>query len=74
MGFLQADPDAWFKGGADEDLSARVEVLLQTRKEARANKDFAAADRIRDELNALNVVVMDGPQGATWRFRDASND
>ena len=74
MGFLQADPDAWFKGGADEDLSARVEVLLLTRKEARANKDFAAADRIRDELNALNVVVMDGPQGATWRFRDASND
>jgi cysteinyl-tRNA synthetase len=47
---------------------------LQTRKEARANKDFAAADCIRDELNALNVLVMDGPQGATWRFRDATND
>jgi cysteinyl-tRNA synthetase len=34
---------------------------------ARAAKDWAAADRIRDELTALNVVVMDGPNGATWR-------
>ena len=70
MGFLQADPEVWFKGGADEDLSARIDALLATRKAARVNKDFAAADRIRDELNALNVVVMDGPDGATWRLRD----
>lgn len=70
LGFLQADPDVWFMGGADADLAAKIEGLLQTRLEARASKDFAAADRIRDELNALNVVVMDGPEGATWRLRE----
>ena len=72
LGFLQADPDAWFMGGADADLAAKIEDLLKTRLEARANKDFAAADRIRDALNALNVVVMDGPEGATWRLRETS--
>ena len=71
LGFLQADPDAWFEGGADEDLKAQVEALLQTRIEARAAKDWATADRIRDELNALNVVVMDSADGATWRLREA---
>jgi cysteinyl-tRNA synthetase len=70
LGLLQADPDVWFMGGADADLAAKIEGLLQTRLEARASKDFAAADRIRDELNALNVVVMDGPEGATWRLRE----
>jgi cysteinyl-tRNA synthetase len=49
---------------------SKIEDLLKTRLEARANKDFAAADRIRDALNALNVVVMDGPEGATWRLRE----
>lgn len=72
MGFLQADPDAWFEGGADEDLKAKVEALLQTRIEARAAKDWATADRIREELNALNVVVMDSADGATWRLREAT--
>jgi len=72
LGFLQADPDAWFEGGADEDLKAKVEALLQTRIEARAAKDWATADRIREELNALNVVVMDSADGATWRLREAT--
>jgi cysteinyl-tRNA synthetase len=70
LGFLQADPDAWFEGGADEGLKARVEALLKTRFEARQAKDWATADKIRDELNALNVVVMDGPDGATWRLAE----
>ena len=51
-------------------LAAKVEALLAERIEARKAKDWATADRIRDELNALNVVVMDGPEGATWRLRD----
>ena len=71
MGFLQADPNAWFKGAAGDDLAAKVEALLAERVEARKAKDWATADRIRDELNALNVVVMDGPDGATWRLRDS---
>ena len=70
LGFLESDPDAWFEGGADEDFKAKVEALLAERAKARAAKDWAAADRIRDALNALNVVVMDGPEGATWRLKD----
>jgi cysteinyl-tRNA synthetase len=71
IGFLQADPEAWFEGGADEALKAQVEALLKTRIEARRAKDWATADRIRDELNALNVVVMDNAEGATWRMKEA---
>ncbi len=71
MGFLQADPDAWFEGGANDDLKSKVEALLAERVTARAAKDWAAADRIRDELNALSIVVMDNPTGATWRLKDS---
>ena len=70
LGVLQADPDAWFKGGADEDLSAQVEALIARRGEARRAKDWGEADRIRAELCALNVEVLDGPGGAaTWRMK-----
>ena len=69
LGVLQADPDAWFGGGADDALKAEVEALLEQRAAARADKNWPEADRIRDRLNALNVVVMDGPTGATWRVK-----
>lgn len=67
LGLLQQDPDAWFEGGADDAFKAQVEALLEARMVARAARDWGEADRIRDELTALNVVVMDGPNGATWR-------
>lgn len=70
MGFLNADPQAWFQGGADDDLKSRVEALIAARGQARAAKDWPAADRIRDELSALKVEVMDGPTGATWRIKE----
>ena len=71
LGFLQGDPDAWFQGGADDDLSTRVEALIAARAQARASKDWPAADRIRAELAALKVEVMDGPGGsATWRLKE----
>jgi cysteinyl-tRNA synthetase len=68
LGVLQSDPAEWFSG-VDEGLKAEVEGLLADRQVARAEKNWAEADRIRDRLNALNVVVMDGPQGATWRVK-----
>ena len=43
--------------------------MIAARAAARQAKDWPAADRIRDELTALNVEVMDGPQGATWRLK-----
>ena len=70
LGLLQQDRDAWFEGGADDDLKARVEALLEQRQAARAAKDWPAADAVRAELDGMGVVVMDGPQGATWRTRD----
>lgn len=70
LGFLQADPDSWFEGDASDELKAQVEDLLAKRVAARAAKDWAAADAIRGELDALGVVVMDGPSGATWRMKD----
>ncbi len=70
IGFLHVDPDAWFQGGVDVDLKGRIEGLLAARIEARRAKDWATADQIRAELTALNVEVMDGSDGATWRFRE----
>ena len=70
MGFLQADPNAWFHGGADEGFKARVDALIAERIAARAAKNWAEADRLRDELTALNVEVMDSATGATWRLKE----
>ena len=72
IGFLQADPEAWFHGGADEALTARIDALIARRVAARAAKDWASADAIRAELTALNVEVMDNPTGATWRLKESA--
>jgi cysteinyl-tRNA synthetase len=72
LGILTSDPDAWFEAGADEATKVRIDALIAARDEARREKNWAAADEIRNELNALNVVVMDGPQGATWRFKESA--
>jgi cysteinyl-tRNA synthetase len=69
LGVLQQDPDAWFERGAG-DLRGRIESLVRTRDEARRAKDWPAADRLREALDALNVVVMDGPDGAVWRIKE----
>jgi cysteinyl-tRNA synthetase len=69
MGFLTADAESWFQGGADEALKAQIEALIGARDAARRAKDWTEADRIRAELSGLNVEVMDGPAGATWRFK-----
>ena len=70
LGVLQQDPQAWFQGGADEDLTARIDALVAARDTARQAKDWGEADRLRAELSALNVEVMDGPAGATWRIKE----
>jgi len=64
LGLLQSSADEWFKGGADEGA---IENRIAERTEAKKNRDFAAADRIRDELKADGIVLEDGPGGTTWR-------
>jgi len=70
LGLLQSAPAQWFQGGAADGLKDQVEALLVQRAQARAGKDWPTADRIRGELDTLGVVVMDGPQGASWRLKD----
>ena len=70
MGFLAEDPQLWFQGGVDEALKAQIEELIAARAAARAAKDWPEADRIRVQLTELNVEVMDGPTGATWRLKE----
>jgi cysteinyl-tRNA synthetase len=71
LGVLQSDPDDWFAGHGEGELSAEdIEALLEKRQAARAARDFAAADAIRDELSSAGIQIEDGPEGTTWRRSD----
>lgn len=48
------------------DLDAEIEELIAQRQEARANKDWATADKIRDDLKTRGIILKDTPQGVTW--------
>jgi cysteinyl-tRNA synthetase len=65
LGLLQQDAEAWFKQAGDVD-AAQVEALIEQRRAARAARDFARADAIRDELAAMGVAIEDGAQGTRW--------
>jgi cysteinyl-tRNA synthetase len=65
LGLLQRDPDDWARGDATN--AQRIDALVAERVAARKAKDFAKADRIRQELAAEGIEIMDGPDGSTWR-------
>ena len=68
LGILQQAPEAWFSSAPSQTLDvAKIEALIATRNEARRNRDFATADRVRDELAAMGVRIEDGAGGTTWR-------
>lgn len=48
------------------DVDSEIEALIEKRQEARKNRDFATADKIRDELKAKGIILKDTPQGVTW--------
>ena len=54
---------------APPERVAEVEKLVAERDEARRRRDWAASDRLRDELATLGVAVKDGKAGATWEFK-----
>ncbi|CAH0534054.1 Cysteine--tRNA ligase [Vibrio stylophorae] len=68
LGLLTQDAEAFFQGaqGGDDDV-AEIEALIKARNDARASKDWAAADAARDALTAKGIVLEDGAQGTTWR-------
>jgi cysteinyl-tRNA synthetase len=64
LGLLHGTGADWFQGDSDADA---IETRIAERTEAKRNRDFATADRIRDELKTYGIILEDGPNGTTWR-------
>jgi cysteinyl-tRNA synthetase len=70
LGVLQQDPDTYLKRSVGDKLmsDSDVEALLAARQAARASKNFAESDRIREQLTAAGILLEDKAGGATqWR-------
>jgi cysteinyl-tRNA synthetase len=65
LGLLQADPQAYLQAGSNLDAAA-VEALILQRAVAKAGKNFADADQIRQNLLSWGIVLKDSPTGTTW--------
>ena len=76
LGILQSTQDEWEKPRHQTNTAtthidkAAIEALLQERQIARANKNFARADEIRDELSAQGITIEDSADGPQWRFNN----
>jgi len=64
LGVLAMSKEEWFQGGGD---SKAIEAKIAERAEAKRSRDFATADRIRDELKADGIVLEDTAEGTSWR-------
>ena len=67
LGILDTDPSQFLQGELSQDFTATVEALIARRVQARADKDWPAADAVRDELAALGVVLEESKTGTSWR-------
>jgi cysteinyl-tRNA synthetase len=68
VGLMQGDPEDWFSGSDEGAIDAEeIESLLGQREQARANGDYAAADKIRDDLAGRGITIEDGSSGTRWR-------
>jgi cysteinyl-tRNA synthetase len=68
LGILQRNPQVYLQGEQQgNDEVAEIEALIKARNDARAARDWPAADAARDALNVLNIILEDGPSGTTWR-------
>ncbi len=75
LGILNEDPEVYLRKRNLEALSllgmTETDVLkaIEERTRARKEKDWAAADRIREELASNGITLQDGPEGTTWEIR-----
>ena len=77
LGLFEDDPSKWLARRRDRAVrergldAAKVQGLVDARQKARAAKDFPEADRVRAELKAMGVEIMDGPSGTSWKVSPA---
>ncbi|PIT41615.1 cysteine--tRNA ligase [Snodgrassella alvi] len=71
LGLLQRDPEAFLQNEVGEGVqgldNATIEAMIAARQQARAERNWAESDRIRDELTAAGIVLEDGANGTSWR-------
>jgi len=67
LGLLRDDPAAWFSRGSDADADARIQGIVDARNAAKKARDFATADRLRDDLAREGVLLEDTAGGVRWR-------
>lgn len=66
LGILWQNPENWFKGESGDEAQ-EIEMLITQRAEAKKNKDYALADKIRNDLKQQGIILEDGPAGTTWK-------
>ena len=69
LSLLGQSPEAWFERGTDELDHAAIDELVKQRDDARAARDWATADRIRDQLTEMNIVIEDDAGSSRWRVK-----
>ena len=67
IGLLQSAPESWFGADSDEPDSEAINSLIEQRNQARAKRDFATADALRDRLTAMGIVLEDAGENTRWR-------
>jgi len=60
------DAFEYFQAGIDEETKNKINELIQKRTEAKKNKDYKLADKIRDELKEMGIQIQDTPNGTVW--------